>query len=143
MQESRARLHGWRRRGRMAGGGRGGSGGGGGGGLGSKRERERREGGGDLMRNSCPRMEGSGWGGFGEEGRRVGRGSGPHFAILPCSRPGLCWRPGGSESALTRPRFILPIRVRTDRGFQVRQALTPTTSVSSPMMTDKTTTSFC
>lgn len=51
MQESWARLHGWRRRGRMAGGGSGG-------GLGSKRE----VGGVDLMRNSWPRMEGSGWG---------------------------------------------------------------------------------
>lgn len=141
MQESRARLHGWRRRGRMAGGGRGG-GGGGGGGLGSKRERK--EGRGGLDEKQLPQDGGVWMGGFGEEGRRVGGGgSGPHFAILPCSRPGLCWRPGGSESALTRPRFILPIRVRTDRGFQVRQALTPTTSVSSPMMTDKTTASFC
>lgn len=53
------------------------------------------------------------------------------------------WGAGGSKSALTRPCFILPIRVRTDRGFQVRQALTSATSVSSPMMTDKTATSFC
>lgn len=51
MQESWARLHGWRRRGRVVGGG---GGGGGAGDLGSGR--------GDLMRNSCPRMEGSGWG---------------------------------------------------------------------------------
>lgn len=53
MQESWARLHGWRRRGRMAGGGSGGS-------LGSLRKGGGR-GGGDLMRNSWPRMEGSGW----------------------------------------------------------------------------------
>lgn len=138
MQESRARLHGWRRRGRMAGGGRGG---GGGGGLGSKRERK--EGRGGLDEKQLP-QDGGVWMGVSERrGGEWGGGPGPHFAILPCSRPGLCWRPGGSESALTRPRFILPIRVRTDRGFQVRQALTPTTSVSSPMMTDKTTTSFC
>lgn len=52
MQESLARLHGWRRRGRMGGGGSGG-------GLWSKGEVA---GGSDLMRNSCTRMEGSGLG---------------------------------------------------------------------------------
>lgn len=109
--------------------------------------RERLLGGSDLMRNSCTRMEGSGLGRGRGEGGGGGEGcSRPHFAILLSSRPRLCRRPGGaggSENALTRPCFGLPIRVRTDRGFQVRQVLTPTTSVSSPMMTDKTTTSFC
>lgn len=117
------------------------AGGGSGGGLGSKREV-----GGRLDEKQLA-QNGRVWVGVLEAKVGGWRGvPGPHFAILLCSRPGLCWRPGGaggSESALTRPRFSLPIRVRTDRGFQVRQALTPTTSVSSPMMTDKTTTSFC
>lgn len=117
MQESWARLHGWRRRGRMAGGGSGG-------GLGSKRKGV--GGGGGLDEKQLPQDGGVWMGVLG--GMWGGGGSRPHFAILLCSRPGLCWRPGGaggSESALTRPRFSLPIRVRTDRGFQVRQALTP------------------
>lgn len=66
MQESWARLHGWRRRGRMAGGGSSC-------GLGSKKEEEGRQGVvvGGLMRNSCPRMEGSGWGFLGWGGTQA------------------------------------------------------------------------
>lgn len=84
MQESRARLHGWRRRGRMAGGGRGG-GGGGGGGLGSKRERK--EGRGGLDEKQLPQDGGVWMGGFGEEGRRVG-GGGPAPTLQFCRAQG-------------------------------------------------------
>lgn len=80
MQESQTRLHGWRRRGRMA--------------IGEGGEvaeevvvwGEKEGGMGGLMRNSCPRMEGSGFRG------------GAHFAILLHSGPWLCcWRPQGAQ----------------------------------------------
>lgn len=92
MQESWARLHGWRRRGRVVGGG------GGGGGAG-----DFRSGRGDLMRNSCPRMEGSGWGFWVRE-----LGGGCTTLALLRSRPGLCleaWECRGKCECLDAPPF--------------------------------------